>query len=174
MCTKTSKIIIPVRKRFKVIVYNFIYLIQTCKNRMRGIQNHYFCMSLFLTYQPFFIRFCCWGKSCKHCFTWNSLSSIWIILHMDEICTLFPNYYFKITSTPLLTRLSKIFKTFDIRSDLNFLNTQNSRSEHIWTLNFSIRFDSLRTSNISDISNIFDTLARTDFWVELGWIGCAD
>ena len=103
MCTKTSKIIIPVRKRFKVIVYNFIYLIQTCKNRMRGVQNHYFCMSLFLTYQPFFIRFCCWGKSCKHCFTWNSLSSIWIILHMDEICTLFPNYYFKITSTPLLT-----------------------------------------------------------------------
>ena len=71
-------------------------------------------------------------------------------------------------------RLSKIFETFDIRSDLNFSNTQNSRSEHIWTLNFSIRFDSLRTSNILDISNIFDTLARTDFWVELGWIGCAD
>ena len=48
-----------VRKRFKVIVYNFIYLIQTGKNRMRGVQNHYFCMSLFLNYQPFFIRFCC-------------------------------------------------------------------------------------------------------------------
>ena len=29
------------------------------------------------------------------------------------------------------TRLSKIFETFDIRSDLNFSNTQNSRSEHI-------------------------------------------
>ena len=74
----------------------------------------------------------------------------------------------------LPVRLSKIFKTFNIRSDLNFSNAQNSRSEHIWTLNFSICFDSLRTANISDISNIFDTLARTDFWVELGWIGCAD
>ena len=29
------------------------------------------------------------------------------------------------------SRLSKIFETFDIRSDLNFSNTQNSRSEHI-------------------------------------------
>ena len=105
-CTKTSKIIIPIqifRKTFKVIEYNIIYLIQTCKNRMRGVQNHYFCMLLFSNNQPFFIPFCCWGKSWKHYFTWNSLSSIWNFLHMDEICTLFPNYYFQITCTPLLT-----------------------------------------------------------------------
>ena len=57
-CTKTSKIIIPIqifRKTFKVIEYNIIYLIQTCKNRMRGVKNHNFCMLLLLTHQPFFI-----------------------------------------------------------------------------------------------------------------------
>ena len=104
-CTKTSKIIISVqivRKRFKVIEYNFIYLIQTCKNRMRGVQNHYFCMSLFSNYQPFFIHFCCSGKSCKHCFIWNSLSSIWIfcvwIKYVHLVWNkLFPNHHFKIT-----------------------------------------------------------------------------
>ena len=78
------------------------------------------------------------------------------------------------TYTPYKFRLSKKFETFDIRSDLNFSNTQNSRSEHIRTLNFSIRPDLIWTSNISDISNIFDTLAKTDFWVELGWIDRAD
>ena len=93
----------------------------------------------------------------------------WFNNSVPHVITLYISYYIQV-----YTRLSKIFETFDIWSDLNFSNTQNSRSEHIWTLNFSIRFDSLRTSNISDISNIFDTLARTDFWVELGWIGCAD
>ena len=36
------------------------------------------------------------------------------------------------TKWPMVAlRWSKIFKTFDIRSDLNFSNTKNSRSEHI-------------------------------------------
>ena len=37
----------------------------------------------------------------------------------------------KIKGALAVARLSKIFETFDIRSDLNFSNTQNSRSEHI-------------------------------------------
>ena len=58
-----------------------------------------------------------------------------------------PSFLHQLTHS-MTSRLSKIFETFNIWSDLNFSNTQNSRSEHIWTLNFSIWFASLRTSNI--------------------------
>ena len=98
--------------------------------------------------------------------SWNFFSILSQPMFMYHFCKNVATYLFFYMGWDLTTfmqcrlqsRLSKIFETFDIRSDLNSSNTQNSRSEHIWTLNFSIRFDSLRTSNISDISNIFDTL----------------
>ena len=56
------------------------------------------------------------------------------------------------------TRLSKIFEQFNIRFASNFSNIKNTWFEHIQTLNFRIRFASLWTSNISNISNIFGKL----------------
>ena len=57
------------------------------------------------------------------------------------------------------TRLSKIFEKFDIRFASNFSNIKNTWFEHIQTLNFRIRFASIWTSNISNISNIFGKLS---------------
>ena len=57
------------------------------------------------------------------------------------------------------TRLSEIFEQFNIRFASNFSNIKNTWFEHIQTLNFRIRFASLWTSNILNISNIFGTLS---------------
>ena len=61
-------------------------------------------------------------------------SNLQIIPQPDKTLTLIP------------FRLSKIFETFDFRSDLNFSNTQNLRSESE-DLNFEFQYSLRFTSN---------------------------
>ena len=85
---------------------------------------------------------------------WSSISwywkyeLMWVYNSFDPHCTVLVVHTSSIMYGVLSsTRLSKIFETFNIQSDLNFSNTQNSRSEHIWN---SICFE-LRILRISRI-----------------------
>ena len=59
---------------------------------------------------------------------------------------------------------------FDLIWTFRILRIQDLNIFELWISVFA----SFWTANISHILNIFDTQARTDFWVELGWIGYAD
>jgi len=113
--------------------------------RRRGIVPYFFVtVTVIVTVimiLAMFIFYFCLKQQDKHC-----------IRHYD--CD-----YDKKIKVWVVTRLSKIFEQFDIRFASNFSNIKNTWFEHIQTLNCRIRFASIWTSNISNISNIFGKLS---------------
>ena len=107
------------------------------------------------------------SNKCHYCMTavFGNLKVCWIFSRNYFLFFFFASMeYFNAYKSPLFviwveSRLSKKFETFNIRSEPNFSNTKNIWFEHIWTLNFSIRSDLIRTSNISNTSDIFRVMS---------------